>query len=458
MSDKNIKNLYDDIEAPAELHDRILSAMNNAAITKTKTNSIPWKRYILIVAAIMVVFTMVVSAVAIAYNIYNEMYMLPGMGLFDGFNENVLAMPKVLEFGEGTIEMAMTYEQDGVRKFYMTIYAEGGGYTGKSPEKMDYQKLEILFSDGTSIFPEGKPWAGGNRSEGRDGTPARYYFTYVYEYDNFPDEHEFTLKNNAGMSTDITLAQIEPRTMRITDNGFKRVKIIPAAEGSRIFSHNVEVINPSMAENAAKFVHYSIGCSWDEENLSKIIYKNGKTLDWHSSGSTGWGIPVFAADENADYKFHIYGENNFAYDFIGGEIDKIIIRTLSANLTFNDYSIKVNLPVPEKGELIEFDTPLKIADIYEFTVSISAIEREINNLIVYMSKDDISYSGNENISDISCSIVDSTGHGSCSGSSEEKYYYKQTIKIPNDHSGDTMEAYIPMLSYMIYGDWEIDFE
>jgi len=458
MSDKNIKNLYGDIQAPTELQNKILSAMNNAAMAKTKTNNMPWKRYILIVAAVMISLTMLVSAVTIAYNIYNEMYMLPGMGLFDGFNENVLAMPKVLEFGDGTIEMAMTYEKDGVNTLYMAIYAEGGGYTDKNPQNGDYENLEIVFSDGASIFVESRPMGSGNRSQGMDGTPERYYFMYAYEYENFPDEREFTLKNNVGMSTDITLTQIEPRTMKITDNGFKRVKIIPAAEGSRIFSHNVEVINPSLAENAAKFLNYSIGYSLDEKNPSEIIYKNGKTLDWHSSGSTGYGLPVFAADENADYKFHVHGENDFAYDFIVGEIDKIIIRNLAADLTFDDYSIKVDLPVPEKGERIEFDTPLKIADIYEFTVSISAVERDINNLIVYMTKDDISYSGNEDISNITCSIVDSTGHGSCSGGSDGKYSQKHTIKIPADHSGDTMEAYIPSLFYTIHGDWEIDFE
>ena len=56
MSDKNIKELYDDIQTPAELRDRILSAMNNnnnESAQKTKPAISKLKQNLIIIAAIM---------------------------------------------------------------------------------------------------------------------------------------------------------------------------------------------------------------------------------------------------------------------------------------------------------------------------------------------------------------------------------------------------------------------
>jgi len=456
--DENLNgNVWEKIE-------NALNTNNSVSTQKTKKQSMPMKKFVLIAAAVMLSLTMLVSAVTVIYNIYNDMYMLPGMGLFDGFNENVRAMPKVLEFGDTTIEMAMTYDKDGVNTFYMTIYGEGGGYTDKRPEKRDYENLEIIFQDGTSVLLESRPNSSGNRSEGRDGTPSGYYFMYDYEYENFPDECEFTLKNNKGTSTEVKLAPIEARTMKITDNGIKRVKIIPAAEGSRIFSHNIEIIEPSVTENIATYMWYDINLvSWDDRPNYGIFYKDGKVLTKCTAGGMGIAAPIFAVDENADYKYHVWGEISFDYDFIEGEIDKIIIKELGANLLFDDYGFdydltKVILPLPEKGERFDYETPLEIAKIGEFIFSVDAIERERNNLLVYTSSGRcINYSGSEDISNINFSFA---GLGFTGGNSEEVNIYKyiHTIKIPENHSGDTFETAINMIQYTIRGYWEIDFE
>jgi hypothetical protein len=264
------------------------------------------------------------------------------------------------------------------------------------------------------------------------------------------------------MSTDVTLTAIEAKNMRITDNGIKRIKIIPSAEGSRTFSYNIEAINPSMAENEAKWIFYNIGFSRDDEHINEIIYKDGTVSGWRGGGG-GSGIPVFAADENADYKYHIWGENHFDYDFNGGEIDKIKIRELQADLTIDnslnlEFNKKVNLPVPEKGKLIEYDKPLKIAEIGEFTIAVSAIKRENGNLILYTAKNDIRYSGTEDISDISFGITNAEGHGSAQMGDIDGYWSKHTITMPEDYTGNTFEAYIVDLNYTIHGYWEIDFE
>ena len=423
-----------------------LDAKNSVSARENKKQRMPMKRFVLIAAAIMLSFTMLVSAVTIAYNIYNGMYMLPGMGLFDGFNDNVRTMPKVLEFGDATIEMAMSYDYGESCNFYMTIYAEGGGYTNKRPEKGDYENLEILFSDGTSILLESKP--------------SQYYFMYDYEYENFPDECEFILKNNKGMSTEVKLAPIEARTMRITDNGLKRIKMIPAAEGSRIFSYNVEIITPSAAENEAKYAYYQCNLrSWDDVPDCGIFYKNGTVLKNRSVSTRGSLIPIFTTDEDADYKYYTSGELYFQSDYINSEIDKIIIREIGVHLySFGDRDLtKVILPVPENGERFDYDAPLEIAKIGEFTLYVDAIERNKNNLLIHTSSDRcMNYSGNEDISKITFSFANSRSSYTYN-EDVNIYKYIHTIKIPENYFGDMFETAIFSIEYSIHDYWEINF-
>jgi hypothetical protein len=431
---------------------------NSVSARKAKTQRMPVKRLMLIAAAVMLSCTMVVSAVTIAYNIYTGMYMLPGMGLFDEFNENVRTMPEVLEFGDTTIEMAMTYGQDGVNTFYMAIYGEGGRHTGSRPDRRDYQDLEIIFSDGASVSLTGRIRSSGSRSNMGGDHLSNNFFMYEFEYKNFPDEYEFTLKNDGGASAAIALAPIEPRRMKITDNGIKRIKAMPAAKGSRIFSYNIEVIKPSAVEKAAGTVMYWIHSRGDIFNpVNEIIYKDGTVLSWHVGGR-GHATPIFAADENADYKYRVWGESCFAYDFVQGEVDKIIIRELWANLGFyeNTGLITVNIPVPENGEKIDYDIPFEVGAIGEFTVLIDAVKRERNNLLVYTSEKSVKYSGNEEISKVTVSFDNIGGRG---GTDEEGNHYNvQTIKIPEDHSGNTLETAIRDIIYTIHGYWEIEFE
>jgi hypothetical protein len=436
----------------------------------------PVKRFIMIAAAVILSFSMLVSAVTIAYNIYAGMYMLPNIGLFDGFNEDVRTMPQALEFGGATIEMAMTYERDGVNTLHMAIYGEGGGNADKWPAKDDYQNLEIIFSDGASVQLTGEIYALGKRSSDQSGnyyslmyknayesfsheqkqneqkqSGSSYFFVYKYTYENFPHEQKFTVTNPAGMSTKVTLMPIEAKNIKITDNGLKRVKIIPAAEKSRIFSYNVEVIQPSLAEKAATGIFYSIGSSWMDNSVSEIIYKDGTAAKWTAPGG-GTMVPIFAADENADYKYYIFGESYFDYDFAKAEIDKIKIRALDAHLTYNDDdSVKINLPIPEDGERFDYETPLEIDIMDEFTLAVGAIERERNNLLVYTPNNGLSYSGSEDIYGISFTFADS------SRSSRETDDVVYTIKIPEGHSGDTLKTTIRVINYTIRGYWEVDF-
>ena len=69
MSVKNIKELYDNLEAPIELQDKILSAMNDEQITKPKPKLSKIKRTLIIVAAIMLMTVLMGAGVAM----YNQM-------------------------------------------------------------------------------------------------------------------------------------------------------------------------------------------------------------------------------------------------------------------------------------------------------------------------------------------------------------------------------------------------
>jgi len=81
MSVNNIKELYDKIEAPTELQDKILSAMNNQAAQKTKAGNIPAKKFILIAAAVMLSLIMLTAATWSFGVIIKSI-------IFDGFEAN----------------------------------------------------------------------------------------------------------------------------------------------------------------------------------------------------------------------------------------------------------------------------------------------------------------------------------------------------------------------------------
>jgi len=429
----------------------------NKVLNYQKPKRFPIKRLILITAIIVLSFTMVVSAFTVAYNIYeaykiyNETYMLPGLGLFDGFNETVRAMPKVLQFGETTIELAMTYEQDGIRKFNMVIYAEGNRNTEIRPDINDYTNLELIFPDGMAIPLTHEPQLYSDSSNGN------YSFKYRFEYDNFPEEYNFILTNNINASTEIELFPLEAHNITISDNGIKRIKMIPAAIGSRIYSYNIEVIAPSLAEKQAKYMFYSFPWDWLNPSDDGIYLINGLKFDIWKGEFTGYGAPIFATDEDADYKYYTFGERFYHESFIEGEVDKIIVKKLQAALSFghpidlDENYIRVDLPVPQQGERIDYDTPLQVAEVGEFTISINGIERLGEDLCIYVSEDCYEYSGYETVSDIHVSFISNTGSGIT-------YNTTQSINIPLDYSEDTIDAYIVHLDYTIHGYWEIDFE
>jgi len=447
MKNEKIVNAWNKIEPGAETKQKIFDTIKTKQRQSSRRPAFKFSKLI-VAAAIMLSLTMIVSAVTIAYNIYNGMYMLPGMGVFDGFNENARTMPKVLTLGDATIEMAMTYDKDGVNTFSMVIYAKGNSKTGPKPQEKDYENLEFAFADGTSISMKG--WI---RERGWGDTGGHYTFAYGYDYNNFPDKCEFTVTNNAGESVKIELLPITEKTIKITDNGIKRIKIVPAAEGSKIYSYKVEVIKPSVLETNLKFVNYFVmDC--------KAYSKDGTEMPF-GGGGTATGVQIFAADEDDSYVYHTSGEmfsNRINPDV---SIDKIIVNQLWATITLygNESSyILVNLPMPMDGERFDYAKPLEVAKIGEFTFSVDVIERDGNNLFVYTSERCVKYSGNENLSEIQFGFDYSDCRGGALIEGPGEYNVRYTMEIPEDYSGTMFETAIVDINYRINGHWEINFE
>lgn len=443
------KNLYkkamENLQIPADLNEKTINFLQSQqSIRKTKINRIPTKRFIIIAAAVMLSLTMLVSATIIAYNIYNGMYMLPGMGLFDGFNENVRTIPKVLTLGDTTIEMAMTYNKAGVHTFTMVIYAKGNNVTGPKPQEKDYENLEITFVDGTSI-----PIEGWIRERGWGDSGGHYTFSYGYDYENFPDECEFTVTNNAGESIKIELLPIAAKTMKITDNGIKRIKMIPAAEGSKIFPYNVEIIKPSVLESKAKLINYIV-------TDGTAYSKDGTELPF-GGGGYNTGVPVFSSDDDNSYVYRTSGEMSSRQITADDVIDKIIIERIWVNFPYfglDDIIVSANLPMLKDGERFDYSKPLEVAKIGEFTFLIDAIERDSDKLLVYTSERCVKYSGNENLSDIQFGF----GNSKCDIETPGEWNFIHTITLPENYSDDMFEVPIASIQYWVNGHWEIDFE
>ena len=446
---------------------------------------------------------------------------LPEIVLFDNFNKNVRGIPKVLEFGGARIEMACSYENDGINIFQMAVYIKNNDNTIMSFEDYndfigEYKSLEITFSDGTSVILEGQS-VGVNSKGGSAFSDATDVVCY-YQYKDFPREYSFTVKTaENNINTDITLRPInENLNITITDDGIKRIGMIPAAEGSRLFIYHIEILKPSLAENMAMGVSYMILPHYNFSDIENdVFFKDGTILSWSQDSINYYGgFPIFVVDDAAEksfklfdrqyYKYHSWGEYSiYSSDFPDSEIDKISINDLGVSLSFSDVlrdsnylpitdikfedvingiytqaeyqnswtreiieQAKVKIPAPKDGERIYYDEPVKIAEIGEFTISFDTVQRFEDFLIIFTNKNTLTYSGSEDILFPSFSLYapdypsleeNQAIHMAIRNALDMDEYGICVIRLPKDYTEDTFETHVESISYYVKSNWETIF-
>jgi hypothetical protein len=459
MNKNDLIEKYKRLKAPQPVREKIMSSMTEIPATEKKPAAKKWSKLkkspAVICAAIMLSLVMVVSVVAVVIsgrNIFLFSFNTPA--LFD--SETIIYMPDVIDLGNNiVIESIIIHEENGENIFSMVIShsgtIKGNGYGFKVPEE-NYKSLEIEFKNGTSIMLDGEMSIGGG---GGDGTVYDYFYQCNYEYKNFPNETEFTVKNNAlGSSADIKLSK--PKAvdeLSVTDNGIKRINIFSAA-GSSILSYNVEILRPTLLESDSLLynkINYGI--------YGDITYKNGKTATFGTRFSASDGYKELT--DYTDYPRYKFGDayiNNPERE----KADKITINQITFSFTsfLSDGTVMpefiYTIPLPELNERIEFETPYYFGTIGEFDIYFKAMEYKDGKLFIEMTEDEIKYNGFENVSNFNL-MFRAVGANCGTGALFDGYTHKHEIPVGYSDS-DTVDIELISLSYSINGLWEINFD
>jgi hypothetical protein len=411
-----------------------------------------------------------VAAVAAVALSGRNIFLFPSLtrGLYN--SGDVIYLPEAVNLNDDTvIESIILYEDNGENIFNMVIShagtLKGNGYGFKLPEE-NYKNIEIVFKDGTSIVLDNSNIPGGGSG---DGINYDYFYQCNYEYVNFPNKTEFTVKNNdLGLSADIILSKPKDiDELAITDNGIKKVNIF-SANGSAILSYNVEMLHPTLLESDNRFydgINYMIN--------GDIIYKNGNKTTFGTYLSSSGSYKEFT--EYFDYPRLKFGEaviKNAEREVF----EKITINQI--NVTLSTYLIEetgmpdpkdrliittmpefiYTVPLPELGERIEFETPYYLDTIGEFEIYFEAIAYKDGKLFIEVAENGIKYNGFEDVSSISLwfhAANDVNRRGGARGVDGRIYMYEMQIGYPG---GDTVDIALDRLSYIINGLWEINFD
>jgi hypothetical protein len=468
MNSEKLTEKYKGLKAPQNLREKIMAdipespaATENPALIKR----VSLKKITAVVCAAAIMLSLVIAVTAVALSGQNIfMFLSAKPTLFN--SGDIIYMPEVVELSDNmAIESVIVYEENGENIFSMVISHTGsikGNFHGfKLPEE-NYKNIEIMFNDGTSIMLDGLVSIGGG---GGDGVTYDYFYQCVYEYENFPNETKFTVKNNAlGLSADIHLSK-SSNELSVTDNGIKRVNLF-SADGSALLSYNVEMLRPTLLESDNRF-YDSIGYTIQGD----ITYKNGNATTIGSYLSTFGSFKDFI--DYTDYPRYKFGEARIM-NAEREKFDKITINQINVTLSTDIIEdtgmpepkdkLKVTtmpefiytVPLPELGGRIEFETPYYLDTIGEFEIYFEAIEYKGGKLFIEVAEDGIKYNGFEDVSRISLGFHGvNDSNRSASGIDDYFYRYEMSIGYPG---GDTVDIALNQLSYTINGLWKINFD
>ena len=439
MSKNIYKKAMENLKIPADLDEKTIKflqnqqqSVNKTAITANQTKRMSIKRFALIAAALMFSLTMIVSAVAVLYQIQY----IPSQGFVENGEYEVYYTPEILTLGNyATVETVTRVKKGDTSELSiiitdtldknLKIITENHGEFNLTPT-IDYHYSSFGTMGKFQFSNEGG------------------YSSYGYFIKDFPEINEFTLVNGNELA-EVKLAPSNPDDVLTAEDSGVSVRFYRMSKGSKVLAYE-------MYEN-----------NFDTKKILEMDFPPYKTVelsgDWVNS-------PYKLYDENGKqirlnglhYSKGPDGLSTIMFLRIGRneKISRISIENIWSTINMYTFVGMYNndgayIPVPADGEELIFDDGLLLYDKNGLTSKLTSVTRKGNELIIYT---DTEYDGNdfenhENIENIYMWFTGLLG-SMMSGPGF------QALTIEGDE--DSIKIFATSLRYYINGNWEIIFE
>ena len=438
MKNKQFVDDWEKLSMSEETKNRIFKKIKqktNESTQKTKRNLGVILRKPAVVIAMMICFTMIVSAVTI---IYNRVY-IPFVGFVEEAGYEIYCTPETVKLGNAVVETVVRAKKDGVNTLSVII-------TG-----MDDKNLKVVTENyGEFIAVIKKDYYHQNN---------RYDLGFSIE--NFPEINEFTLINN-GKSIDIKLEKSKLENMYVVENGEIKINLYQLSSKSKLFAVGIEEnyfdtqymfgigqLIPEKYVNDAGITGYNF--PEDIECINKSLYLDNITM-YDENGKeqkVGWGGEVVFAGFDSMMFFGKEMPDN---------ISKMTINSIHGQFDFyhtNGIYSDVDLPVPADNDEIVFDGGLVIYDHNGLTAVIDSISRKGNEITITGPGAVYIGYGNEKMAYTNINWYCEGGKPKGGGYNFETGISQSCMQLPE--SAETIKLKIAVIDYKINGNWEIDF-
>ena len=384
-----------------------------------------------IIIALMICFTMLVSATVV---IINQMQYIPFKGFVENGEYEIYYTPEILKLGNTATVETVTRIKDGKTSDLSIIITDTLDPNIKIiTEKHGEFDLTPVIDYRYSSFGT----LGQFQFHNEGG-----YSSYGYFIKDFPEINEFTLVSG-NESIEIKLVPSSPNDVLTAEDSGVSIRFYRMSKGSKVLAYEMREnyfdIKKILGANyqgvkTVELGHWVTAYKLYDEKGNKI---NLNGLDYSGAGS-GLGVTMFLRIGRDEKISRI-------------SINRVEVTVSMFNYGPPNYANRVSIPVPADGEEIIFDDGLLLYDKNGLISTLTSVTRKGNELTIHT---DTGYNENdgENYENIEGIYMWFDGeHGSNMFGPGFEYIY-----INGDE--DSINIWATSLKYLITGNWEIYFE